>query len=613
MDNFNIIIDRVATTNVFNLIQGRIPTRDTHLQTIVDDDMVEEFLSEIERFGRISSNVIDERHTNINLSTELRRIGETFFLQFFPESIQKKLRHSMGGFLFLHVDQSLKNIPFELLHDGNCFLADKFFIGKNISGIWTETSRPEREKLKVLIVADPTEDLEWARKEGEGLFESLNAEVSADLIDLEFLSGGRINKLNLLNAMKEKDIIHYAGHLLYSSDQQESGWLLAEGKVLRAREIEKAGLAPDLVFSNSCLSIVSGPENLDQGKLNDLASAFLRAGISTFIGTNWEIKDNARTYDFALHFYRALFDEKSVGEALFDARMHARRAYPAFDLTWANYVMHGNPMARIFRRSNRRTFDASRSILNARRIVSHYPTPIAIHYGKFLEIHQSAGAEEILRQLILTFEMTLYTVGAILFGNYRYLSMKGDLPLPDEDWTLRSWTDKIYECLATLSSVHIELAASGLLESMYLHREGVGKLLGWYESYCEGHMSEDSYDSHSVTFQYLLDNLLHDLSFLRRSSVLYIPEHGQVSTLFRGKSVEEIRIVPEEFKAPDLFERMDANRGKVCYYNSSRSIIFSLQWFVQFTGQSLIFPACRASCIGENAKLEKHASDVEKV
>ena len=345
MEFFSIIIDRVNTTNVFNIIQGRLPTRETHLQTIVDDDLIAEFLTEIERISRISNSMSDAEAAllPVNVSTELRRIGETFFLQFFPDQIQDRLRNTERGSLFVHSDYKLRNIPWELLHDGNCFLADKFNMGKNISGYWRDINRTERERLNVLIIADPTEDLEWARQEGEGLFESLNAELSADRLDVQFMSGRRITKLNLLNALKNRDIIHYSGHLHYNKEQQESGWLLSGGKVLRAREIEKAGFSPFLVFSNSCFSSpVSGESPNGQessgSRFNDLAGAFLKAGIANYIGTNWEIVDNARTYDFAMNFYRSIFEEKTVGEALFESRNYARRNYPGYDLTWANYV-----------------------------------------------------------------------------------------------------------------------------------------------------------------------------------------------------------------------------------------------------------------------------------
>jgi len=586
MDFISIIIDRVSSTNVFNIIQGRLPTRDTHLQTIVDDDLITEFLLEVSRLSSISNSLSDygDIRVPIDISGELRRIGETFFQQFFPEQIQERLRASESGFLFLHVDHRLKNIPWELLHDGRCFLADKFYMGKNISGFWKENSRPERDRLRFLIIADPTEDLEWARIEGEGLYESLNAELSADRLDVQFVAGRRITKLSLLNLIKDRDIIHYAGHMFYSRDSQESGWLLSDGKVLRAREIEKAGFSPDLVFSNSCLSSPVSPQgeqDAEEGsRFNDLAGAFLKAGICSYIGTNWEIKDNRKTYDFALNFYRAIFEEKSVGEALFEARQYARRSYPETDLTWANYVLHGNPLARIYRSSNRRTFDASRNILNARRVEESYPAPIASAYAKFLELlEEGMSVQKSLLVLMDTFEKTLLVVGSIIFGNCAYLGMKSSGPVRK---STREWTDEIYRAMSDLKTLQFELAASGLVESMQLHRDSIYKLVGWLESYRSGEINTENQDSYLVTFQYLFDNLLTDLTSLRRYRILYIPFEGDDAVVLHGQKPERMRLLPAEFREPALMEMLERNRGGLCFFNSSKKVIFPLYPFMSY-------------------------------
>ncbi|MBI3394747.1 MAG: hypothetical protein HY042_02820 [Spirochaetia bacterium] len=113
MDLFSIIIDRVGSTNVFNIIQGRLPARETHLQTVVDADLIDEFLAEIEKLSRISNSLSDR--VPIDIPAQMKRVGETFFLQFFPEPIQDRIRSSDQGFLFLHVDHRLRTIPWELL------------------------------------------------------------------------------------------------------------------------------------------------------------------------------------------------------------------------------------------------------------------------------------------------------------------------------------------------------------------------------------------------------------------------------------------------------------------------------------------------------------------
>lgn len=577
MEFFSLIIDRVQTTNVFNIIQGRLPSRDTHLQSIVDDDLIIEFLTELDRWNRVSRSMHDQE---LNITQELQRIGEVFFLQFFPEKIQERLRQSERGFLFFHVDQKLGHIPWELLHEGTGFLADKYFIGKNISGHWRERHRPEKDKLRVLIIADPTEDLDWARQEGEGLFESLQAEVPSDRIDLHFISGRRITKLSLLNAMKNKDIVHYAGHLHFAVEEQESGWLLSDGKVLRAREIEKAGLSPDLVFSNSCFS--SPLSHTGGNNWEDLAGAFLRAGICNYIGTNWEIRDNKNTLDFALQFYRSIFDERTVGEALFESRQYARRSYPVSDITWANYVLHGNPRTRIFRSTTRRSFDASRNILNARKVMESYPEPIASTYAKFFELSEKGMAYESLLELFCSFENCLKITGALVFGHYRFFGMKGTLPSIEKAVDIKTWVNDTYECLSHIRSLKKEVAAPGLLEAFLLHKDSIHKLIAWNFELESGQIGKENCESYLVTSQYLYDNLLTDLSSLGRFNFLYICDDMKEAYLLSGSMINKIKILPSEFRDLSMLDQVKKYKKTVCFYNSSRKIFFSLDGFMSY-------------------------------
>ncbi|MBU43381.1 MAG: hypothetical protein CMN76_09190 [Spirochaetaceae bacterium] len=590
MDILNILIDRVDNVNVFNLIQGRTPGRDTHLHTRVDHDLIQEFLDELERIAHLSNQVQEGGLSfELNLSRRLRNAGQTFFDQFFPDPIQEKLRSSEGGFLFFHVDQTLASLPWELLYEGTCFLADKFSIGKNIAGFWSESQRAERDRLRVLIIADPTEDLDWARQEGEGLLESLNADVSSDRIDVELLTGPRLGKLELLEAIRDRDIIHYAGHLHYDPRQKESGWLLPEGKILRAREIEKMGSLPGLVFSNSCMSMpdhlrreeLLGEDHVgNEGKrFNHLAGAFLRAGIASYIGTSWEIRDSNHTFEFALQFYRSLFEERSVGEAMFDARKHARQQFPPNDLTWAAYNLHGNPLTRIFRSGNRRTFDASRNILTSRRILQQYPYPISRLYKSFLDLQDSTdpNSNELLTTLSRCFFHTLGICGAILFSNLESLKIK--LPGLDHTLDFGAWTTEIFEGLNRVHSLGVELSAPGLLEAFFLHRDNIEKLLKWSQSL---HNEGDPSDAYLVTFQYLFDNLLTDLSFLGRHRMVYLKDAAGDALELKGPRLTEMRILPSQMENVQLSRSIMKSAGQLCFFNTSRRTLFSLSPFMQF-------------------------------
>lgn len=605
VEHFSIIIDRVGSTNVFNIVQGSLPSRDTHLQTIVDDDLIEEFLGEIERLSRISNSLSTHAAgvAPVDVAEELRRVGETFFLQFFPEQIQTRLIDMEDGFLFLHVDHRLRRIPWELLYAGRSHLAQKFFMGKNVSGVWKDIDRPLRERLRVLIIADPTEDLEWARLEGEGLFESLNAEQSADRVDAQLMSGRRITKLGLLNAIKDRDIIHFCGHLYHGPQPQESGWLLADNKVLRAREIEKAGLSPHLVFSNSCLSspVTGHTEGGEDPRFSDLAGAFLKANIGAYVGTNWEITDSNHTLDFAMNFYRAIFEEKSVGEALFEARRISLRERPPHDLTWANYVLHGNPMTRVYRSAGRPTFDASRSELNQQRVLESYPSPIASAYRTFLEAPEESAPPAIrLELLVSAFEKTLFTVGALVFASYQHLKLKGAVPSPEIPFTREEWLEAIFACIGGIRHLKTEGAVPGLIDNLSLHRDSFYKLLNW-AGRARQESAPEGQEILLVTFQYLFENMLSDLGAVGRQRLLYVFPNGEDAVILQGPSRESILLMTDGAGESQILEQIERNRGRVCFWNSSRKLILSLHDYLRYDSAdgSVHFPAVKVGSRAE--------------
>lgn len=192
----NLIIDRVGSVNVFNILDTSGSGSESHLQSTIDEDLILEYIKEIENLVRVSNAVNSKGMNHKTLETEilheLKILGETFYDQFFPAPIQEKLRLTTEKYLHLNIDPKLGVIPWELLHDGTCFLSDKFFIGKTVRGESSQNVFKEKEKLRMLIVADPTEDLEWAQKEGEQLFRVLSEKVSSSRLEIELLEEDRL-------------------------------------------------------------------------------------------------------------------------------------------------------------------------------------------------------------------------------------------------------------------------------------------------------------------------------------------------------------------------------------------------------------------------------------
>ncbi len=574
MDTFNLIIDRVGDRNVFNFFSGRTPGREAHLQTRVQDDLIDDFLNVVRRVALLSGNL--QGGQDGDLAGQLYQAGEIVFRQFFPERIRSILRRSEGGVLFLHIDRSLGHIPWELLHDGNSFLTDRFIIGRNIGGAYSyrEGLRSHRNRLRILIVADPTNDLPSAAREGQMLYETLNAEISSDLIDIRYLSGKRIGRLGLLQEMQGVDIVHFAGHT-GRDEEGEAGWLLHGGKLLRAGEMERLDSAPNFVFSNSCSSF--GSYSLDEA--NSLASAFMRAGVSAYIGTSWDIVDTDEVIEFALEFYRNIFLERSVGEALIEARQKARKRNPMHDLTWAAYLLHGNPVQRLFRYPARRTFDASRSVLNVRRVLEDYPLPVACYYGRFVEGQEQSGIPDpsAFEGLKKSFLWLMALSGGLLFGLYRKLELKGEQPQWQET-DGENVASHIHRFARRLHILNLENQLPGLVQPLLLHRDNIVKMMDIMRFFETSGKEEDPAEqlSYLITFQYLLENLFFDLSILGRVEYFHNPGPSWPAVLFRGQQASMIRILPAYARVSSLEKELESLSHRFCVYVPSRKMLIDL-------------------------------------
>lgn len=70
-----------------------------------------------------------------------------------------------------------------------------------------------------------------------------------------------------------------------------------------------------------------------------IAETMLCSGIANFIGTYWPVGDDSASA-FANQFYKALAENKSLGDAILLARQAIQNQND-----WANYILFGNPNA----------------------------------------------------------------------------------------------------------------------------------------------------------------------------------------------------------------------------------------------------------------------------
>lgn len=620
-----IIIDRVGNTNVFNVVSGNFVSNpelqeNQILQSIVDEDLIAEYLDGINSAAgsaltvttrQASSNIAASFSKDLNFSATLRQLGETFFQQFFPQALQNYLRNHSQDALFFHIAPELAMIPFELLHDGDSFLLEKFSLGKSIKGSYKPQSESKtRHKLDMLIIADPSEDLPWARREGEQLYEALNENFPDYQINIELIGGRSATKLSLLNAMKNRDIIHYAGHLHFHKDSAENGWLLYGSKVLHSREIDKSGTRPLLIFSNSCLSGTQydSQENKDH---TYFANAFIRSIKSSYIGTNWEIADTRQTLEFTIDFYQNIFKGMSIGKALQSSRLFAHSSFPASDITWASYMLLGNPDEQIFTQEENIP-DIEQITLNPVLVENRYPMPIAQAFQNYRVI-AAAKTNECeageLRSIFHVFENSILLLASILLANYDYLKLTRKLVFNPDN--LAQTLESAYGALNAIKSLKSYPTAPNLSEAMYKHKESLQKIVDWMQKLNSGEISSEECETYIVTSEFFMESLLLDLDFLKHYGFYFIAEPGIKQLSLMGSEehhhVQDI-LLPTQSHAEayqEILEKSERYVGHCVFYNPVKKIFLDLSPYLSLDVEGKVIGK-------DNYSLTFHSPDADK-
>jgi pimeloyl-ACP methyl ester carboxylesterase len=221
-------------------------------------------------------------------------------------------------------------------------------------------SRPNAARPRILMVINPTGDLNGAAREGQQLHQFLRTE---NLADVTYLEGDQATESEFERLMNsgEFDILHYAGHSAFSRENaSHSGLVLAGHSYFTGADAQRLAHFPAIVVFNSCQAarirrldpVILRRQELSKPLRKHLdlrdsahasvsvAESFLIAGVQHFIGTFWPVQDASAT-EFAIKLYSHLGKEKSsMGGAILEARRHLnQRNLP----DWANYIHYGDP------------------------------------------------------------------------------------------------------------------------------------------------------------------------------------------------------------------------------------------------------------------------------
>ena len=289
-----------------------------------------------------------DQSSKLDQLKNLQKIGRLFWDHLLSRSIKEKLKNNRPCVLTLSLDEELIYIPWELIFDGVDFFCLKFSLGRLVRSKGDSTLLQYRnltESLKMLILANPNNDLKSAYAEGLNIKNQFNHKTRRVQVDFKSTN---IDKNYVKKNLCEYDIVHFAGHCDFDrKEDQESGWVLSDG-ILKVEDILRMGQScslPALVFSNACHSAQVSPALVDseyQRASYGMASAFLFAGVRHYIGSIRKIEDSASLV-FAREFYSKLISGISVGESLRLSKLKLVKEYGLSSLHWVNYLLYGDP------------------------------------------------------------------------------------------------------------------------------------------------------------------------------------------------------------------------------------------------------------------------------
>jgi hypothetical protein len=303
----------------------------------VDQDLVEDVCAELR------STVVRSLRTTldgpIDHVREVARWGGILYQALFPtldgdiRELLARIGRSAGGPLLVRTNEN--QVPWELLHDGEQFLSQKYeFARRSFVRRRVRVGRTIETLGRALLVADPLGDLADSLHEAENLKASL--EERGTMCQLR--SGSQATPAEVLSdlAQGHYDLLHYSGHVAVGAGSSEASMVLHDRKLLRGRSIRAvlSGGGPPVIFLNGCESAEP---------LSNLCDAFMTTGSSVVVGTRFPVAEGTARA-LAEHFFARLADGHTAGAAMREARAEvAARA----DGGWAAFVLYGDPDVRI--------------------------------------------------------------------------------------------------------------------------------------------------------------------------------------------------------------------------------------------------------------------------
>lgn len=278
----------------------------------------------------------------------LREIGWGLYEDLFPPQLRQRYRQisqlqQPAGSLSLLIVSDEPWIPWEMVlpHEDDLpnedFLCATFKLARWLDG----ASMPERVALRRAEVIVPKSDLNSVKVE-QSYFRNTVPKTYPKL-DISATWLGKLSEVKAALQGGQTQLFHFACHGGFDATRPDDSVLeLTDGDLTPSQIVGplRTGIhtSRPVVFLNACHSAEA---SFSLTRIGGWAARFVRAGVTAFIGSLWEVNDDLAAR-FAVEFYTHWLAGKPFAEAGSLARAAIRAANPS-NPTWLAYTLYGDP------------------------------------------------------------------------------------------------------------------------------------------------------------------------------------------------------------------------------------------------------------------------------
>ncbi len=250
-------------------------------------------------------------------------------------------------FVFTSMVPWIAEKPWEFAYDAarRSFLAteDIHFIRNVLTGVPADVIPPRAGPLQILVAsAQPAGFGRLSvQQEEEVIRRGFEQLVGAGLAQVEVLPRATPSSIHDRLATGSFNIVHFIGHGVFDEKTQEGSlvfedalggqYFLGERSV---REIFcQRGIT--LVFLNACQTGTGGRADFNKG----VAQSLVAHGLPALVANQYSVLDSSATH-FARHFYRALAQGMTIGQAAREARIAVNYSLQGEIIDWAVPVVY---------------------------------------------------------------------------------------------------------------------------------------------------------------------------------------------------------------------------------------------------------------------------------